>query len=574
MGASSQPRIAFLVDNLASEYPAELTAGVLRAARQKQARVLVVPGGELGSPSRPLARNFIYDWLAGARIDGLVVAAGSLSNHAGVARLREMLAPFLERVPVVAIGLDLKDVPSVYVDNESGMFEVVSHLIEAHARHRIAFVGGPESSLEASAREQGYRRALAQHGVRVDERLMLKGTTLGREDGLAAAAELFEVRRFTHDTLHAIVGMNDEVALGVLEDLGRRGVAVPKSIALAGFDNSGEARAANPPLTSVNQHVEQQGYAAAHALLEALEKSTAAVGGQLMSSAVFRASCGCEQPLANDSAVLAAQSPPLRLARSAALALIERRSAITSELVRAANGRLAGLASWDSHLADALVSDFGSKREGTFLRELERMVRQHAARGHSTAGFHDVLTALRLQLIACSGVEADMRPRVEDLMQEARLNIARIGAEVERARLQTLGQHLRLLWECCVRRLGSSETEPLGPVLDRHLPGLGVGSFCITRWRPEAAASRELEVVWRRSARGASRQSHALARADLGIDAALEAEAVLVLLPLDFDARPVGLAALTWGAHDLTHYGQLRDMLGAAVHGQARASKS
>jgi hypothetical protein len=45
MGASVQPRIAFLVDNLTSECPAELAAGVLRAARQVQARVLIVPGG-------------------------------------------------------------------------------------------------------------------------------------------------------------------------------------------------------------------------------------------------------------------------------------------------------------------------------------------------------------------------------------------------------------------------------------------------------------------------------------------------------------------------------------------------
>jgi DNA-binding LacI/PurR family transcriptional regulator len=573
MVAARQHRIALLVDNLMSEYPAELAAGVLRAARQMKARVLIVPGGALGTSQRPVACNFVYDWLSSARIDGMVVSAGSLSNHAGIERLREQLTHFA-RIPVVALGLDLKDVASVYVDNEGGMHQLVSHLIEVHSRHRIAFIGGPETSAEAQAREQGYRSALTRHGVGLDERLLLKAPALGREDGMAAVSELFEVRRFTADTLHAIVGMNDEIALGVLEGLSRRGISVPRGIAVAGFDNSLEARAANPPLSTVNQQVEQQGYTAARVLLEALETGQAPRSERLESAAVFRTSCGCVQPLANDSTSFGSLTlPPPRLARSGKLALIERRPAITAELARAANGRLAGRSNWDTRLIDALIADLGDGKELLFLRELEQLVRQQVSRGQTTAGVHDVLTALRLQLIASVGVEPGLRPRLEDLLQEARVTVARIGSEVEHTRFQNLALHLRLLWGGCLSMLGTSDAEALGTLLDQHIPGLGVASFCITRLRPGGVSGRELEVVWRRSARGASRPSNTLAIADLGVDAALEEEAALVIEPLDFDGQPMGLAVFTWGAHEVPHYAQLREMLGAAVFGLGRSRK-
>ena len=43
--------------------------------------------------------------------------------------------------------------------------------------------------------------------------------------------------------------------------------------------------------------------------------------------------------------------------------------------------------------------------------------------------------------------------------------------------------------------------------------------------------------------------------------------------PLDFDGQPVGLAVFTWGAFELAHYAQLREMLGAAVFGSGRPRK-
>ena len=106
MSAVRQPRIALLVDHLESDYPAQIVTGVLRAARLARARTWIVPGGWLSrSPEEPVVRNFIYERVAAADVDGFVLSAGSLSNFCGLQRFRDWLAAFT-KVPCVALGLD------------------------------------------------------------------------------------------------------------------------------------------------------------------------------------------------------------------------------------------------------------------------------------------------------------------------------------------------------------------------------------------------------------------------------------------------------------------------------------
>src|SRR5688572_25850101 len=159
MSDPDRPRIAVLLDHIESDYHVEVLSGVLGAARAR-ATVLVVPGGWLSqSDAQPIARNFIYDLLPSARIDGVLALAGSLSNYAGLARLRDWMRR-LAGLPIVTLGIDVPEMASVWVDNGVGLHAVVSHLITVHERRRIAFICGPVASPEAEVRRLAYRRAL------------------------------------------------------------------------------------------------------------------------------------------------------------------------------------------------------------------------------------------------------------------------------------------------------------------------------------------------------------------------------------------------------------------------------
>src|ERR1700690_794520 len=107
--------------------------------------------------------------------------AGSLSNACGLPRLIEWLHRF-RQIPIVTAGLDVPEFPSVFVDNEGGVHKAVSHLIEDHQRHRIASIGGTTGSPEIMARKNAYTRALRDHALEPDERLIVAGW-LGLEAG-------------------------------------------------------------------------------------------------------------------------------------------------------------------------------------------------------------------------------------------------------------------------------------------------------------------------------------------------------------------------------------------------------
>jgi DNA-binding LacI/PurR family transcriptional regulator len=561
MSVPRSRRIAVLFDHIESDYHLDVLGGVLRAARATRSRTLVIPGGWLEpSAEQRVPRNFVYDLVAQAPIDGLLILAGSLSNYVGAERFREWVRRF-EHLPSVFVGIDLGELPSVFVDNEAGVALAVSHMIEKHDRRRLAFIAGPNGSAECAARRRGYEAALSAHGIALDARFVVPGG-LERDHGRHAIGELFDERRFSPATLDAVIAVNDESALGALEELTRRGVAVPEAIAVVGFDDSVSARASNPPLTTVAQRVELQAYSAARLLLAHLDDGAPLDSSALEPELVVRSSCGCPSRFVNDSR--AVKEPKGGMARTCRLALVERRSMILAELARAAAGRLVGMSGWEARLLDALVQDLAGD-PGSFFFEVEQLVRKNVALGSDVMLCHEVLTVLRLQALACASLEPASRPRVEDLFQESRLIIARIGVDVEREQHRALGSRLRSITKACLASLGAPDDSALARTLASQLPALGIKSYCVSRFTRGPGPSPELAVVARR-AEGVGAAPHTLPSRELGLDPALLLEEALVIEPLEFRGEPVGLAALAWGAREALHYEQLRELLGPAIH--------
>jgi DNA-binding LacI/PurR family transcriptional regulator len=558
-------RIGLLLDHLESDYHSEMVSGVLRAARQHRARVFVLPGGWLGTPAEPVGRNFVYDLVPHAGLDGVLAMAGSLSNFCGMPAFQSW-SERLAGTPCLMAQIEVAGRASYSVDNEHGTHAVISHLIEQHQRRRIAFVRGPAESVEAEARRRAYLRALTEHGLPIEEKLIV-GPGLGRQDGIAAVGTLLETHGGHAGALDAIACVNDDVALGVQEELARRGIGIPDPVAVVGFDDATNARTANPPLTTVNQNVAGQGAGAAELLLEALEAKRPLETRQLKPTVVLRASCGCVLPLANDSKSL--RKPTGGLARSFRLLLIERRSTITANLARAASGRLAGVAGWEAKLLDALGEEVSGTRGGAFLRELEKLSRRTIAQGRDPSALQDLVTTVRLQAVECAAIEPEIRPEIEDLMQDARLLVTRLASDASRDRQDAASSHLRSVTKACLALVGTADAARLAHELDEHLPALGIEAFSITRLRQVGApltGSSEFEIVARRT-RGVWHSGiDCVTGSELGFDASFDQEEALVLEPLEFNGVPIGLAGFTWGAHRPVWYEQLRELLSTGLY--------
>jgi DNA-binding LacI/PurR family transcriptional regulator len=191
------------------------------------------------------------------RIDGLIVSDLRVDDEA----LSQLVN---DTFPVVLLGrLPGIRVSSVEFDNRSGARTAVDHLI-AQGHTRIGLIAhAPSSFTGAIERISGYRDSLAAHGIGFDETLVHYGH-YSAESGFAAVESLLE----SGPAPSALFATSDEVALGVLAALQKRGVSVPNDVAVVGFDDNPLARFTIPALTTVRLPFEEMGRLAGKMLLD------------------------------------------------------------------------------------------------------------------------------------------------------------------------------------------------------------------------------------------------------------------------------------------------------------------
>jgi DNA-binding LacI/PurR family transcriptional regulator len=155
------------------------------------------------------------------------------------------------------------------VDNRLGGEQATAHLIDRGYR-RIATITGPPDMSPGIDRLNGYRDALARAGFAVDADLEATGD-FTRESGARAMRGILD----RCPDVDALFAASDLMAVGALSELRRRGRRVPEDVAVVGYDDSAIAAAAQPPLSSVRQPIEEMGREMTRLLLQAIETRSA-----------------------------------------------------------------------------------------------------------------------------------------------------------------------------------------------------------------------------------------------------------------------------------------------------------
>jgi len=198
-----------------------------------------------------------FDRLRAGYIDGLLL----ITNHEDDGRLAERIRSMPGRVVIIDEDVVGSEAPSFFVENEFGGYEATRHLIE-HGHRRIAHIGGPRGVMSAIERARGWRRALAEAGITPETHWHVF-TEYEVEPATRDAIQLFAL-----DPLPtAIFAGSDAVALGVMTQARRRGIAIPEDISLVGFDGMPINDLLGPPLTSIAQPIDDLGRRGAERLL-------------------------------------------------------------------------------------------------------------------------------------------------------------------------------------------------------------------------------------------------------------------------------------------------------------------
>lgn len=285
-------RLGFVLSTIHAGSALKLWHKLVARAQQDEGAFFVFPGGKLDSKNSPEhLRNDIYKLVNSSNLDGLISWASSISGSVSVQDVEQFHAQF-QSLPFVTIGQKVQEHPCAEFDAYTGMKELVRHFIKAHGVKKIAFLRGPETHTSAEDRFRGYKDALQEANIELNENLI--STPLSWYDGERGAIQLCEERNLVPGKdFEAIICASDLIAFAAANYLKKQGVRIPKDVLIGGFNDTEESRISIPSFSTVHMpHAELgiKGYEKISGILNGTEPVS---DSNLPAYPVFRESCGC-----------------------------------------------------------------------------------------------------------------------------------------------------------------------------------------------------------------------------------------------------------------------------------------
>ncbi len=251
--------IMVVVPSVGNSLMSRVMRGIRRAAKTRGYSVLIEE-----TRHNMMTADDIGAMVASKQTDGVILLA-SMSPLG-----TEILSTYNRRRPPIVTGFEgvspgLTDFPSVQIDNVAAAKEATNYLI-SQGHERIGMIGGYEDSLLTRDREFGYRAAMKQAGLRIDDGWVEEG-----ELTIAGARRATRMILSHKNRPTAIFCANDEMAIGCLHELKVSELRIPEDMSVVGFDDIRYASVTDPPLTTISQPAEDIGERVIYRLCREIE---------------------------------------------------------------------------------------------------------------------------------------------------------------------------------------------------------------------------------------------------------------------------------------------------------------
>lgn len=246
-------------------------------ATQRQFPLMVSSSGFDPRLERKHLQQFLQRGVA-----GLLVIGHMKENRARIEELQQ------QGMPCVFLWEVLPTTRDSYVgfDNIKGTCTMVEHLIGQGYR-RIGFICGFNAGVDRlSKRYEGYKMALRDNGIPLDDRIV-RSATSSFANGKTAMRELMALS----DPPRCVCCGSDVLAAGAMAAVHEAGLSVPLDFCVAGFDNTEMASYLNPTLSTVDVPGDEMGRLGMEALLALIEnEGRPPIQKELPTSIIMRAS--------------------------------------------------------------------------------------------------------------------------------------------------------------------------------------------------------------------------------------------------------------------------------------------
>lgn len=491
-----KPTLGFQVTALGDGYARMVLPGVLSMAREKNMNLIIFPGNSLNAPRGfDYQHNIIYEYLNPSNVNAIIMASGTLSSFIDRETFKSFYTKHLT-VPIVSMSVKIDNMPSVLVDNRSGMNEAIRHLIQDHHCRKIAFIKGPENNSEAEVRYQTYLDVLETNKIEQNPTLVYQGD-FTRLSGVEAVYAFLDTRRALFD---AVIAANDEMAMGVMEALHHRGMIVPRDVAVIGFDNIEMAQFHDIPLSTVAQPLYEQARTAAGIAAAMIEKQEYPETVILPTRLIRRASCGC---FSHSIELIDIKTQPdhdrNRLSRTSVEKFIEE---IINEIMDTGDIKPTGIVKRKSIIQKLLVPFFdkalSEEFSSAFLSSLDETLHEEMREGQDISFWQDAVTVIIKHLGSHFSSNGEVK-LLEKLWQKCRVLIGEtLRREQARKRLEIQEDNGKLR-EVIQQLISTLYIDQMIEVIKNELPRLDIKSCAISSYPEEVIHLRN--QVWSKPAK-------------------------------------------------------------------------
>ena len=254
--------IALLVGDIRDMYSNSITKGAMRAARESDCNILIVPGRYYHARKELLYEEYeyqyqtLFSYFKENNVD-LVIACTSVVGIVSGSISRNSLDSFIhgiEGIPVITVSGDSDDITNICYDNVTGIKEGMDVMIGKQMCTKIAMVAGPKNNLDSIERVNAYKESLIEHGMSVEENLIIHCDFTERCTN--DIVNLFKSCK----GINGVVFANDRMAVGGYEAMRILDLKVGRDVSFIGFDNAEMDINLDPPLASVAADPENLGY--------------------------------------------------------------------------------------------------------------------------------------------------------------------------------------------------------------------------------------------------------------------------------------------------------------------------
>jgi DNA-binding LacI/PurR family transcriptional regulator/signal transduction histidine kinase len=482
--ASERKTIAVLGAQLSRAWGAEFMSGVLDAAREHDTNIVYFVGGRPVAIAAPEGEGLsygLYDLIKPGQFDGILLAA-DMGHGPSADDIRNFCRVFAP-TPIASFAIQAEGVSCFAADNEGGMRAVIRHLIEVHGYKRIAFIRGPHHQLEAEQRFQAYKRELESHNIPFDDRIIVEGN-YSPESGRAAVRTLLDERGLR---IQAIAASNDRMAFGAIEVLQQRGIQVPDSVAVTGFDDVSESQSMGVPLTTVHQSFDEAGRLAFDALIKRMSGVHVDEVNIMSTKLVVRWSCGCLPESVKRAVVLpkeVAHTGRLENKRDAAIRALFGAAGIPESDPNQAQYRDVFGRAWDVFLASLHESD----KSEAFLKMVQSMVEVFQRHGYDPTTWNNVISTFRTYALGGIANTTTML-YAENLFQQARMLVGELSQRAQAFRRLQFEQQEEALGNFGFSMAPAITLEDIGEAISLHFPALGLKRWYVMYYSDVGAPS-------------------------------------------------------------------------------------